>query len=189
MNFNWTPKIGDPTVGGWLTVALYFVTVFICWRTAVLTAQARGGRPGERRIWWCITLLFIALGINKELDLQSALTELGRMVAVSQGWYANRQLVQTTFILAIGCIGVFALFVLLIWARKAAFPTWVALMGVTLVVGFVLMRAASFHHMDRFIGTRVLGLRWNWIVEMGGIAVVLLASLWRRRQLKMGPPT
>jgi hypothetical protein len=28
----------------------------------------------------------------------------------------------------------------------------------------------------RFIGEKILGFRWNWILEMGGISVVLGAS-------------
>ena len=52
--------------------------------------------------------------------------------------------------------------------------------GTTLVIGYVLIRAASFHHVDRFIGRTILGFRWNWILEMGGIALVLFASQWRQ---------
>jgi len=48
----------------------------------------------------------------------------------------------------------------------------------------VLIRAASFHHIDRFIGDRILGLKWNWILEMGGISIVLLSSEWRQRGWK-----
>jgi hypothetical protein len=44
----------------------------------------------------------------------------------------------------------------------------------------VLIRAASFHHIDRLIGRTILGLKWNWVLEMGGITIVLLASEWRR---------
>jgi hypothetical protein len=44
----------------------------------------------------------------------------------------------------------------------------------------MLIRAASFHHVDRLIGRTVLGFRWNWILEMGGIGLVLLASQWRQ---------
>ena len=58
-------------------------------------------------------------------------------------------------------------------------PTWLALVGSTFVLGFVIIRAASFHHIDRFIGNQILGLRWNWVLEMGGIVLVLLASIWR----------
>ena len=49
------------------------------------------------------------------------------------------------------------------------------------VLAFVLIRAASFHHIDRFIDARILGLKWNWVVEMGGISIVLVASQWRDR--------
>jgi hypothetical protein len=56
---------------------------------------------------------------------------------------------------------------------------WI-LTGTTLVIGYVLIRAPSFHHVDRLIGRTVLGFRWNWILEMGAIGLVLLASQWRR---------
>jgi hypothetical protein len=49
-----------------------------------------------------------------------------------------------------------------------------------MVLGFVLIRAASFHHVDQFIGQTILGLRWNWVLEMSGISLVLFASQWRQ---------
>jgi hypothetical protein len=174
-HFNWTPGIGDPTIGGWITVALYFLATVSCWITS------RHVKTKERRLWAAITILFLFLGINKQLDLQSALTELGRVFAYAQGWYGQRQIVQAVFIVfvAIACVLIFA--TLLVWTSNSSFPTWLALAGTTVVIGFVLIRAASFHHIDRFIGNTVLGARWNWILEMGGICVVLLASKWRRR--------
>jgi len=103
------------------------------------------------------------------------------MLAHEQGWYEQHQLIQVVFIIlvAIGCLC--ALIALLIWTYGSQLPTWLALCGTTLVIAFVLIRAASFHHIDRFIGTSILGFRWNWILEMGGISVVLLASQWRQR--------
>jgi hypothetical protein len=47
----------------------------------------------------------------------------------------------------------------------------------------VLIRAASFHHIDRFIGESILGLRWNWVIEISGISLVLIASQWRQISL------
>jgi hypothetical protein len=184
-HFNWTPGIGDPTIGGWITVALYALATISCW----LTAHRLGTTPREQRIWWSIAVLFLVLGINKQLDLQSALTEIGRMLAISQGWYTRRGAVQVEFVVAVAVCALVAAATLLIWARKTPLPTWLALAGVTLVIGFVVIRAASFHHIDRFIGTRVLGLRWNWILEMGGIGVVLLASLWRRHGISADNPS
>jgi hypothetical protein len=47
-----------------------------------------------------------ALGVNKQLDLQSALTELGRILATDGGWYDSRHRVQRVFILAVGSAAV-----------------------------------------------------------------------------------
>lgn len=177
-HFIWRPGIGDPTIGGWLTVALYFLAAISCRITA--RDIARGSR--ERRIWLAIAILFLALGVNKQLDLQSALTEAARLLAEAQGWYARRRPVQVEFILAVAAACLLAALVLLVWARRSPLPTWVALLGVVLVLGFVTMRAASFHHFDRFIRTSIFGMRWNWIIEMAGIGIVLLASAWRRHR-------
>jgi hypothetical protein len=178
-HFNWTPGIGDPTFAGWFTVGLYFLAVISTWMTANMVSVDRG-------LWRAISVAFIALGVNKQLDLQSALTEFGRVLATSQGWYEQRQVVQFWFILAAGSICLLLGLILLVMARRAPLPTWVALVGVTLVLAFVAIRAASFHHFDRFIGTRILGLKWNWVLEIGGISIVLIASEWRRRWQTMG---
>jgi hypothetical protein len=133
----------------------------------------------ERHTWRAMSALFLALGINKQLDIQSALTEVGRILAVSEGWYQQRQAVQLASIIFVAALCAVTVIVLLIWARHAPVATWLALIGTTLVFGFVLIRAASFHHMDRFIGERILGFRWNWILEMGGISLAIIASRWR----------
>jgi hypothetical protein len=181
--FNWTPGIGDPTFGGWLTVALYLAAAISCWRSGRKVALNDRRCSNERRAWRSIAILFLALGINKQLDLQTALTEVGRVSAHLQGWYELRRSVQIAFIGLVAMTCVIVAITLLIWMRRAPIPTWLALMGTTLVLGFVLIRAASFHHVDLFIGSRILGLRWNWVIEMGGISLVLLASQWRQMRL------
>jgi len=175
-HFNWSPGIGDPTVAGWLTVILYLVTSVGCWSLA----RELGSADIERRAWRSISILFFFLGINKQLDLQTALTEAGRYLAYYQGWYEQRQLVQLAFIALIAVICLISAITLLIWVRHAPISTWFALIGTTLVIGYVLIRATSFHHIDRFIGRTILGFRWNWILEMGGISLVLFASQWRQ---------
>jgi hypothetical protein len=174
--FNWTPGIGDPTPIGWITVALYFLASFNTWRCARIV---KFEDKGESRAWQSISLSFLALGINKQLDLQTAFTELGRVIAHYQGWYEQRQSVQLLFIVLVAAICLVVTIVLLIWVRKAPPQTWVGLIGTMMVLGYVLIRAASFHHVDRFIGSTVLGLRWNWLIEITGILLVAAASQWR----------
>ena len=173
--FHWSPGIGDPTFAGWFTVLLYLVAAM-----SASTTAKDAGFP-ERKLWRVISIGFIGLGINKQLDLQTAFTELGRVVASTQGWYEQRRIVQFWFIVAVAAICLLMALVLLVLARRAPKPTRLAVVGVVIVLGFVTIRAASFHHFDQFIGSRVLGLKWNWVLEMGGISIVLIASEWRRR--------
>jgi hypothetical protein len=74
--FNWRPGIGDPTIGGWITVLLYFLAVLSTWKTSGVIST-----PNEKALWLLICLMFVALGINKQLDLQTAFTEIGRILA------------------------------------------------------------------------------------------------------------
>ena len=186
-SFNWTPGIGDPTFVGWLTVVLYFATSISCWRLRKKIELDGRPRSNEYLAWRFIAILFLALGINKQLDLQTALTEAGRVIAQFQGWYGQRRSVQLDFIVLVAVTCMTAAITLLIWMRRAPIPTWVALIGTMSVLGFVLIRAASFHHIDRFIGTSIVGLRWNWIIEISGISLVLFGSVWRQMILETDP--
>jgi len=183
--FSWHPGIGDPTIGGWTTVALYLLTSLSCWRTT--TFVGRGDRT-DVQVWLTISVVFLFLGINKQLDLQSAMTEIGRMVAFANGWYQSRRIVQMDFIIAIAAVCLVAIPVIIYWARKFPIQTSVALVGSAFILSYVIIRAASFHHFDRFISSRYLGLKWNWILEITGIMVVLVASEWRRSKIFQRSP-
>jgi hypothetical protein len=159
LQFNWRPGIGDPTIGGWVTVALYFVAWASCWKTAG-AVQSREGRS-DGPLWRAISLSFLVLGINKQMDLQTALTELGRIFAYADGWYEQRHTVQVYFIIGVAIVCLMATVILLWLARRSPPPTWLAILGSILVLAFVLIRAASFHHIAQLIENRILGLRWN----------------------------
>jgi hypothetical protein len=182
----WSPGIGDPTVVGWATTVAYLVTAFTCRRVALATTTALRESRRERKLWWALTVLFLLLGINKQLDLQSAFTEIGRIVARRQGWYEQRQTFQREFIAFIALLGAGAVVAAFVAARSATPHLRVALAGAMLVVVFVLVRAASFHHVDVFIDRTWLGIRANWIFELGGIAIVFFAA--RARKLPTPAP-
>lgn len=177
----WSPGIGDPGVVGWVTVAAYFAAALF---SLALTMQQ--DRQARERMFWAAAgagLLFLA--VNKQLDLQSFLTAVGRCVSQRQGWYDMRRGVQIDFIIGliaaavIGGIGI--LWVLRLTVRR----TGIALFGLVWITGFVLVRAVGFHHFDRLIGIRLAGLRVNWIFELGGIAVFILGcgvALFTRRR-------
>ncbi|HYO98129.1 MAG TPA: hypothetical protein VER33_26675 [Polyangiaceae bacterium] len=173
---SWSPGIGDPSVLGWLTVVLYIGTAGYCWLVG-----RRLKLRSERLVFFALAAGLFALGINKQLDLQSALTEVGRILARRQDWYEQRAEFQKIFIVQVAVLALVGLGLIVWLTRASPLPTRAALAGAVLLSGFVVMRAASFHHVDLFIGAQWLGIRANWVLEIGGILAVLAAAHWRDR--------
>jgi hypothetical protein len=188
----WSPGIGDPTVGGWVTVAAYFAATCCCLVVSRALGKASGDparRGRERIVWGLLSAALLLLGVNKQLDLQTAFTEIGRMLARSGGWYDDRQVFQGLFILALGLISLAATCALMYMTRSLSPWTKLAAAGSILIAAFVVIRASSFHHFDAFIQLRVLSLRMNWIIELSGIGIILTGALLRRRQTKKAAPS
>ncbi|MGZ3215376.1 hypothetical protein [Paracoccus sp. T5] len=175
----WAPEIGDPNVTGWVTVAVYLVTALLA------AAVWRGTGVGRGRAFWAVlTLILGFLALNKQLDLQTALTEVGRCLAWSQGWYENRRFVQAGFIGALLVLLVMGLFSAMQALRGNLRRNLLALLGLTVLLGFVMVRAVSIHDFDFLISDRSLGVPNNFLFENAGlvlIAVNALLLLLRRR--------
>lgn len=185
---NWSPGIGDPSFAGWLTVVLYFFAAYRCYRLAA-RKDVKLVR-GEATVWWLFTLALVALGINKQLDLQTALTEIGRILARGEGWYEERREIQADFVGLVVLIGSVSMLFMVWITRFMPSATRTAVAGGAALVTFVVVRAASFHHVDRFIGRRVLGVKFNWALEIGGISVILAGTYLRgraRSPIRRGP--
>lgn len=177
----WSPGIGDDSVGGWLTVLLYLVAAWQVWQ--LLRRQHRIQPPVDREeswFWKILLLGLVALGINKQLDLQSAFTELGRIVADRQGWYAERRQVQAAFIAGIAILGLTLIAATAYLISGAPAATQWALVGSAGLVAFVIVRATSFHHVDELLGGRLSGLPINWVLEMGALLLIVLCTRRRR---------
>ena len=181
----WSPGIGDPTIVGWLTVGFYLLAVWQCYRVA--TRYAHVLRAHENTIWWILVYGLLALGLNKQLDLQSAFTEIGRMIATQQGWYEQRYKVQVIFIYGVAMFATVVAIALAFIARKAPLATYFTLLGCICLLGFVLMRAASFHHFDLFINHVAFGSRMNWIMEIGGLLIISTGAYWRSLEKVVSP--
>jgi len=174
-NDRWQAGIGDPTFMGWFTVAAYFVTARLCLAAARISPPS--GFLSERRFWWGLTVCLLLLAINKQLDLQTWFTLAGKRVAQQTGWYAERRAAQAIFIFLIATAGMGLVLLLWAFARKTVRHYRLALSGTIFLGCFILIRAASFHHVDQMLGWQVGWLRLNHILECGGIFLIALAAL------------
>lgn len=177
MEIDWRPGIGDPTIIGWLTVAMYFIASGFSFWAAHRSRYQPSATRLDQVFWLSVGALCLALGANKQLDVQSLFTEIVREIAKRDGWYTERQKLQQAFIVAIilatGCLSLFVGFRL----RKSSRFVQAAAVGASFVAAFVVIRAASFHHVDLLLGETFLLARWNWILELSGIFVVFGSAI------------
>ena len=169
----WQPGIGDSTWIGWLTVTAYFLTAVLC-----------GGcwlRSRQSGLWLLLCLILIFLGINKQLDLQSWLTAFGRQVALENGWYRQRRQVQSEFILILGLMAIAVLAglgQLIYWERRNhRFFAFLALVGLGFLTCFIVIRAASFHHVDQLLRWQWGGFTMNGFLELMGIGFIATGAI------------
>jgi hypothetical protein len=172
----WTPQIGDPSFWGWLTVYAYYGAAGICLFAA---GVAHYRKIGPDRSFWEIMFAYMAfLGACKQFNLPSALTEIGKLLANSEGWINNRRIVQVIFMGVFGIAIVFgATFTLRRIKHYFLRKFKLTLLFSLYLFVFIALRAISLHQYEEFLDYTVFGLRFNTIGELGGIyAICLLAA-------------
>lgn len=170
---------GDATLAAWIITAAYFVVAALCCRAArrEWRSDADGSHRGWLAFWPILCVAMIALGLNKQFDLQTDLTVLGRQIARSGGWYQHRREFQILLIavLSVGAAGILASFA---WLNRQEWQRHrLAMVGTVYLLTFILIRAASFHHVDTILFHLPVGMAWiNTFLEAGGQVLIGIAA-------------
>lgn len=172
---------------GWITVAGYFAAAVLCGRAAWKARGLTGSGRGPLVFWSVLAVGLALLGVNKQLDLQTWLTLFAKRIAMQGGWYRERRAVQGAFIGIVALGGAAGLVGMRLLAGQVTRPIVIALAGAVFLGCFILIRASSFHHVDQMIGMDLGGLRVNWILELGSIALVGGAAWLACRSPHAGP--
>ena len=175
--FRWRPEIGDPSFLGWFTVAAYGIAAFTAWLAARRAGRAPGLAGGSRGLWLLVAALMTLLCINKQLDLQSLFTDIGRVISYNQGWYKQRREFQKWFVLGVLASSFIITAFLMIRCRGFWKSHFLLAAGLMFLLTFIVVRAISFHHFDVLLRSKVVGVKMNGILELGGIALIWLAAL------------
>jgi hypothetical protein len=175
-HIRWRPEIGDPTFMGWFTVFAYAMAACGALLAAIKTGRTPRSEGASRRTWIAIAVLMLLLCVNKQLDLQSLFTDIGRVIAWKYGWYERRREFQKWFVIGVLAISIATTVLLAVrfrgfWKRSPLLGA-----GLAFLLTFIVVRAISFHHVDVFLNHAVAGVRMNWFLELSGIAMVGLAA-------------
>ena len=186
----WRPKIGDPDFWGWGVTSAYFMACLLCFLAGrkELADCRKHGSKGVAWFWFGLTVLLLGLGINKQLDLQTLLTQIGRQVAKQGGWFAQRKKIQGILLLAGAACGVASLG----WAYYFIRHRWrdcrLAFLGIVFLLGFVVIRAASIQRVDRLVvAIPHLGPRLNAGLDLSGTILIGLGALLQLRPVPEHP--
>lgn len=178
----WSPGIGDPHFMGWVTVVVYAACAAVVLILSVRSPFKGPNAWRERVFWGGLGLVMVFMAVNKQLDLQTLMTVIGRCHAQIEGWYDVRQGVQRGFIRALALAAVLLTLSVAWFLRASLRRNVLAVLGFALVSGFVVIRAVGFHDVDALISAEVMTVRVNWILELSGLVLILLAALpklWR----------
>ena len=146
-------------------------------------------RPTERlRVFWGLSAMGLAaLGANKQLDLQIDLMRATKALATELGLYPDHRqaLILTAGVLALVAFAAGVLFVLRL--LKAHLRTMVpAIVGWALVLAYVAVRAAFFHHLDE-VGFGFVAWTGAVALELLGIVLLGYAALQRPEEVSSEP--
>lgn len=170
----WKPGIGDPSFMGWFTVFSYYLVASLC----LLKMISRALLPGKKAwlFWAFMCLTMIVLGIIKQYNLLSAVTEMWRLIARHGGWMEQRWIFQVGAMILFFVISV--IFSTFLYRRSLQFfsvQEKIAAFGLVYLVLFVGLRAISLHQFGTVLGWEIWGVRINWIAELFGIYWICFA--------------
>ena len=175
----WSFESHDP-MWAWCIVGMYSVSALLCLRAlfGVQRSLFPDSIKKKSRIFWSfLFVIMLFLACNKQLDIQTYLTAVGREVANSQGWYDQRRNVQKEFIIVLGLVAFLFLVYLAYVVYTLPNANKIALVGALCTFTFIGMRAASFHHLDQVVGTKILGVKIHILVEICGGTIVIIGAL------------
>jgi uncharacterized membrane protein len=181
----WSPGIGDPTIGGWFTVILYFIAFVLCVRVGLQHTKRKEWITRDVAGWCSLAALMLTLCINKQLDIQSFFTQVARDMLHEYGLFDVRRYYQIRVIAGLMLI-TFAVAVTILITTLRARNGWthVAGIGTAILLCYIISRAASFHKLDGILNVKFYGFNYNWLFEIPPIMMIAIAASRTRTRLK-----
>ncbi|MFK8004040.1 MAG: hypothetical protein AB8H86_31030 [Polyangiales bacterium] len=170
--------IGDPTVLGWSVTVAYLLTFLL------LTANALKARSRNEpfSFWAFSSVIILALGVNKQLDLQTWFGASAKTWVQAQGLYEHRRTLQLAFVVTLAVGGLIVLWLLRRWIVRSGKRYRLVALGLAVSGVFVVTRAASIHVLDRLLGSADLTEALAATLEISALALMIFGAIrWRRR--------
>jgi hypothetical protein len=169
----WHFQLDNPNFLGWSVVTAYLLAAICCGRVAW-----KGDKSAdETRVWWILSGLLVFLGVNKQLNLQTLMLDIGRHIAWSQGWFGERRHVQAIFAAAFAAVGLILLGLFMVLARRFIRNNRLAFAGMIVILFFVVLRSSTINHIHEIVGFDPRDEYWAWVLELTGSFLIAWSAL------------
>ena len=181
----WRPAIGDPEPIGWIITFSYFIAGTFCVSAGRHQRNdlIRKDGIGYPSFWFGLAVFMFALGLNKQLDLQTLLIQIGRTIAKRGGWYRDRNTIKTVIVFGCAAIALPILFAWMCAVCNRGRSYLMACVGIIALLAFVAIRALSFNpRIARLTHLPVIGPYLNTTMELVGATLVSIGARLLTRQ-------
>lgn len=178
----WLARSGDDYLSSLINTVLYAVSILAAaYRWKML--QRIKALFAEQVFWLLVILILFVFGINKQLDFQVLLVEIGRPIAMKSGWYESRRIVQAFFAFVLtGIAGLFAAMMVFL-VRRHWHDNVLALLGLLTLFIYGIMETMSQSHFGLSLDSyEKWGFRLTDMIEMAGILLILANTLIHRKK-------
>jgi hypothetical protein len=170
---------GHLTAIGWINFALYMIAALLSFRAAVVSRSYNSAALG--RIWVWLGAILAALGLNKQLDLQTLLIKLGRQGARWEHLLEYRPELHVLFFLGFALV-LIALFVAVRFRLPGQIGRFgrqlpLAAGGCALICAYIVIRAVSIDSVDQMLGFDLERIPFLWLLEAGGLLLIIVQAL------------
>ena len=170
----WRVGLGDPDRLGLILTAGYLLATLAM--LAVVLSRA-ASLPRERLLWGMATLALLVLALNKQLDIQLILLQVGRCVAHTEGWRPERFDLQRTFGAWFLAIAILFLLGLTYLCRRALRANLPLILGLGFLSAFLILRISRLQHLELLFDTRVNSTRLQRVIEASALVILIYAAL------------
>jgi hypothetical protein len=180
-------EAGHLTALGWTMFALYLVAALLSFRAAAAFIRSQSLVVSSQwssqtgRIWIWLGVILTALGLNKPINLQTLLIELGRQIAGEENLSTHRAGLHVLFFLAF-VLAMIALLAVVMFRFRLAVAKFarqlpLAAGGCVLICIYILIRVASIGRVDLMLGFDLEHVPFLWLLEASGLLLIIAQAL------------
>ena len=160
----------------WVPTIAYAFVAWVAWGARGRLLLKRADQAAHAFFWKLMSVLLALLCISSLVNLQGFLHLAGKELAISEGWYQQRRVIQVIILLWLGVSSLGVAGYLTWLQRKMSWGHHLALIGVFYLLGLQAVRAVSLHQVDKILAFHWRGYSVNSLLESAGIISMLLVA-------------